>query len=145
MRVKLQRVFKNGYDGVVTARFHFQPYGRAPFSHFKGFFDFQQQVVRLVLIQGEVGIPCNPVCCDSDDLIAFKQHGHIHPYDLFQENIIGFGIGGGYLYQPGQDRGNLDGGKHGLVLFLSLQKDRKVQAFVQNQRERPALIDRHGS
>ena len=120
----------------------FQTDGLAPLAFLKLLLDFLQQVHRLLLIYGKVGISHDAEGMRSHNVIIEEQRGHVPLYDFLQQDnhpallavLIYFP---GKLHNSGNHRGNLHHGKFQLLILSALfpQKRSDIQRLVPYQRE----------
>ena len=129
-----------------------QPNRATAFAPAQLFLDRLQQVVRLVLVDGQVEVARDPERSGAHDLEAREQIPDVHRDDVLeQREAERRGRAAGrrrrrrQLDDSRQDRGDLhhrgDGSLRRDLLALLVQPDRQVQAPVAEHRERVPRVD----
>ena len=100
--------------------------------------DGQQQVVRLVLLDRDVGVARHPEQVVVDDLHAREQGVQVGGDDLLDQDVRA----GAHLPQSGQHRRHLDAREAVLALVRVAHGDRQRQRQVADVREGMRRVDR---
>ena len=100
--------------------------------------DGQQQVVRLVLLDGEVGVAGHPEEVVLDDLHAREERVQVGGDDLLQQHVGAHAD----LHQARQDRGHLDAREVALAGLRVAHGHRQRERQVADVREGMAGVDR---
>ena len=116
----------------------------APLALFQLLFNGFQQILRLILVDGQIGVSHDPVGMGADHVIVQEQLAHMPLDNLFQKNQPDRLAVPLHLIDSRQHGGHLHRGKFQLLVALFLlQQSRNVQRFIADQRKRPGRVHRH--
>ena len=79
-------ILDHAQQALIHTGFHFQPDRLAPLPLFQLLFNFLQQILRFVLIDGQIRIPHDTEGMGAYHVIIQKQSGNIPFYDLLQKD-----------------------------------------------------------